>query len=197
MPLSSGFSIMAITSTSLARARRLAGVWFSGIGGITFKANDAAFPNNSLVPMKSTLAVLLMWPLVLSAEVRIVAPDWSAVNGPYIEDPVPVQIVVNGAGSAVFVTAPDPLPDNVLSSIEQSRFDDKRYLGKVVELTILVRRALTEGREQLLMPDWDHKSPVFIPASCCFKMPTICSSLNRVLFICGFPFWRPPAAGKL
>lgn len=56
----------------------------------------------------------------------------------------------------MFVTTPDPLPDNVLSSIEQSRFDDKRYLGKAVELTILVRRALADGREQLLMPDWAH-----------------------------------------
>ncbi|NUQ29499.1 MAG: hypothetical protein HOQ35_13430 [Acidobacteriaceae bacterium] len=106
--------------------------------------------------MKVTLAVLTMLPLVLSAQVRVVAPDWTNLNAPYIEDPVPAQIAINDSGHAAVVNAPDPLPDNVVASIEQSRFNEKQYLGKVVGLTIVVRRALTEGRERLLMPDWAH-----------------------------------------
>src|SRR5690349_3531670 len=106
--------------------------------------------------MKLTLAVFAISPLVLSPQVRIVAPDWANLNGPYIDDPVPVRIAVDGSGFAMFLNAPDPLPDNVVRSIEQSRFNEKQFLGKNLELTIIVRRALTEGRERLLMPDWDH-----------------------------------------
>lgn len=95
-------------------------------------------------------------PLVLSAQIRIIPPDWTNLSSPYIEDPVPVQIAVDARGSAVFVNAPDPLPDNVVTSIEQSRFNEKQFLGKAVQLTIVVRRPLTEGRERLLMPDWVH-----------------------------------------
>ena len=90
--------------------------------------------------MKLTLVLLAVSPLVLSAQVRIVAPDWTKLNGPYIEDPVPVQIAVDGSGSAVFLNTSDPLPNNVVNSIEQSRFNEKQYLGKGLELTIVVRR---------------------------------------------------------
>ena len=110
--------------------------------------------------MKLTLAVLAVSPFVLSAQVRIVAPDWTNLNAPYIEELVPVRIAVDGSGSAVFLNAPDPLPDNVVTSIEQSRFNEKQFLGKSVELTIVVRRALTEGRERLLMPDWAHPDDI-------------------------------------
>ena len=127
---------------------------------LKIKAVGNAYLRNSHLSIKLTLAVLAISPLVLSAQVRIVAPDWTGLNAPYIEDPVPVQIAVDRSGSAVFLNAPDPLPDNVVSSIEQSRFNEKQFLAKNVELTIVVRRALTEGRERLLMPDWAHPDDV-------------------------------------
>jgi hypothetical protein len=80
--------------------------------------------------MKIALAVLTILPLILSAQVRVVAPDWTNLNAPYIEDPVPVQVAINGSGHAAVVNAPDPLPDNVVTSIERSCFNERQYLGE-------------------------------------------------------------------
>jgi hypothetical protein len=101
------------------------------------------------------LACLIMTPLVVNAQVHIVAPDWSNFKAPYVEEAVQIQLGIDGFGSAVFANAAAPLPDNVVNAIEQSSFKEKPFVGKSAELTVVVRRPLTDGRERLLMPDWE------------------------------------------
>jgi hypothetical protein len=44
------------------------------------------------------------------------------------------------------------------------------------------------GKVASLIPCSRHRSAVFTPASCCFRIPMICSSVYRLLFIPVLPF---------
>jgi len=104
--------------------------------------------------MKGVAVLAALLPLLARAEVRIVAPDWSGIRAPFIEEPVLVKVGVNGSGGPMIVESAEPLPDNVVRALEQSRFNDKKFNGKVAGLTIRVRRPLSEPGMRTLTPDW-------------------------------------------
>src|SRR3569833_2402215 len=103
--------------------------------------------------MKGVAVLAALLPLLARAEVRIVAPDWSGIRAPFIEETVLVKVGVNGSGGPMIVESAEPLPDTVVRALEQSRFNDKKFNGKVAGLTIRVRRPLSEPGMRTLAPD--------------------------------------------